>query len=227
VKDHHEFAIFYNAFIDKKKPDLGVAIIQEQMEQVFQSGHKSTLLYYNIIGVNYTEPICPKGMACTKLRYLDQGNEVDTLQDLYSFCQTHATHYVVYLHDKGSLHPSASNHKVRKMATSMALSDACRSMTTTECTVCTSVYQFLPHGHTPGNHWIASCDYVQTLIAPRDFECKRRNMYVDLIQHPEILDKDFPCLQTLLFDGFNTETKNYSATNINYWELADMLWRHG
>jgi hypothetical protein len=226
------FVIFYNAFISPKSPGRGVAIIQEQMLQIYNSpSHRYTPIYYNLIGLNYTEsPLCPRAdMKCHQLKYMEQGNEEDTLQDLYEYCVSHPTEHVIYLHDKGSLHPTANNHKVRKMATTAALSNACRSVADLRdssdddtCSVCATKYQFLPHGHAPGNHWTANCRYIRTLIPPRDFEAKRRQMYVDLLDssltektETVMHEKTFPCLDAALQlkASFDIEDGKYDGEN--------------
>lgn len=220
-QNNSEFVIFYNAYISPKKPGLGIAIIQEQMLQIYNSrNHRYTPVYYNMIGVNYTEnDLCQPDMNCHQLKYMLQGNEEDTLQDLFDYCVAHPSDHVIYLHDKGSLHPSANNHKIRKMATTAALSDACRSMAThhsnsSRCSVCATKYQVLPHGHSPGNHWTASCQYVRTLIPPRDFEEKRRRMYLYLLQQ-EKEQTLFPCLDKVLQlkASFDSKDGTYHGEN--------------
>lgn len=49
-----------------------------------------------------------------------------------------------------------------------ALSKECANLPNT-CNVCSSRMSPIPHPHTPGNMWLARCDYVSKLINPRQF----------------------------------------------------------
>jgi len=58
---------------------------------------------------------------------------------------------------------------MRKFLTRGALSQVCMNMPLS-CNVCSSRMSPLPFAHTPGNMWLARCDYVNTLIDPLKFE---------------------------------------------------------
>ena len=98
---------------------------------------------------------------------------------------------VIYLHSKGSYRPFPNNDKLRRFLTRGALSNECASIhhtsqqsssssTTTSttasstacsvCNVCSSRMSPIPHSHTPGNMWLAKCNYIQYLYEPYQFE---------------------------------------------------------
>jgi hypothetical protein len=146
--DH--LAVFYNIFIPPtlRNPTRVVnKIILEQLHQVEESAYRK--VFYNLIGYNWTKPLCSKSLNCTRIKHLTEGNEVDTLQDLYEYCLNHQNDTVVYIHDKGSFHAEKMNRKNRRIATKAALSYACHSHS--ECNVCATRMQFNPHWHAPSN----------------------------------------------------------------------------
>jgi hypothetical protein len=193
--------IFYNAFVNPKSPDFSRIIIDDQIQQVYNSSQRNTTLYYNILGYPVNESICPPDMDCRKQRYIPEGDEVETLQDLYQYCLQHINDTVIYLHDKGSFSPTMRNNYVRRLGTLSATSEACGrdKMSELNCNICIMKLQYLPNPHTQGNHWAAHCSYVSTLIPPKDYEIKRRTMFKDLKQSTELLSK-MDCFYTLL-DG--------------------------
>lgn len=124
------------------------------------------------------------------------GDEALTLHSLWRYCIDHPDRRVVYLHSKGSYHPSADNDRLRHFLTRGALSYQCAGRhyssvgnvggnilgnttnttnTTTptpvvvRCSVCSTRFSPYPHPHTPGNMWAADCDYVSTLLDPQTF----------------------------------------------------------
>jgi hypothetical protein len=199
-----KFVIFYNAYVNPKSPNASLEIMSEQMEQVYNSSHRNASVYYNILGHDITEndKFCKKGMDCRKLRYIHNGDEVETLHDLYSHCLVHPNDTVIYLHDKGSFNSMGRNHAVRRLGTLSSTSEACRSMATThvdKCNICVGKFHFLPNPHTQGNLWTAQCSYISKLIPPKDYELKRRTMLMDLKHNHKRLHK-FGCFYTLL-DG--------------------------
>ena len=101
------------------------------------------------------------------------GNEVDTLQKLWEFCNNNSQNnleqqMVVYLHSKGSFHPSEDNDNLRRFLTRGALSHECATLPH-NCTVCSSRMSPIPHSHTSGNMWLAKCSYIQQLLDPDTF----------------------------------------------------------
>ena len=104
----------------------------------------------------------------TLLQHLDEGSELVTLTSLWRHCLGNQDDIVVYLHSKGSFHPSAENDQLRRFITRGALSPECASLPST-CDVCASRMSPVPHPHTSGNMFLARCSYVSRLMAPDPF----------------------------------------------------------
>ena len=102
------------------------------------------------------------------LEHFNKGNEDRTLHALWEYCRTNKNSdaKVVYLHSKGSFHPHSRNDMMRRFLTEGALSHECAKLPDS-CNVCSSRMSPLPHPHTPGNMWLARCDYVAKLIDPQ------------------------------------------------------------
>jgi len=100
---------------------------------------------------------------------------------------------VVYLHSKGAYSNTIENTKLRFFLTAGALSDDCTNGIATtssspqqqqppqkqppRCNVCSSRFSPLPHPHTSGNMWTASCDYIQKLFEPSKFQQRMRRFH--------------------------------------------------
>jgi hypothetical protein len=74
----------------------------------------------------------------------ESGGEQLTLRALWDYCGNNTSSKVVYLHSKGSFHPSRPNDKLRKYLTRGALSEECLNLPDT-CDVCASRMSPLPH----------------------------------------------------------------------------------
>lgn len=200
-----KFVIFYNAYVNPKSTNTSLQIMKEQMEQVYNSSHRNATVYYNILGRDIdakSDGFCKEGMDCRKMRFIHNGDEVETLQDLYNHCIAHTNDTVIYLHDKGSFNGMGRNHAVRRLGTLSSTSEACRSIAhnnSKTCNICVSKFHFLPNAHTQGNLWTAQCSYISTLIPPKEYELKRRVMFTELKHNHKVLTK-FGCFYTLL-DG--------------------------
>ena len=70
-------------------------------------------------------------------KYLEEGDEGETLHSLWKYCRRKKHAKVVYLHSKGSFHPSKSNDRLRRFLTEGALSKECAELPN-ECNVCSS-----------------------------------------------------------------------------------------
>jgi hypothetical protein len=74
------------------------------------------------------------------------------------------------MHTKGSFHDSPQNTILRQFLTNAIFSDACLAFgNDDECDVCSARFSPLPHWHTSGNMWIATCGHVRKLLAPKEF----------------------------------------------------------
>jgi hypothetical protein len=173
-------AIFMNAFIAPHNPTLSVDIVHEQLRQLANATHhEDPNIFYNIIGHNHTEPLCPEGLNnCKKLAYYEKANEEVTLQALHNHCTKHEDDFVIYIHNKGSFHSGGKNTRLRRIATKGAFSEACSSIqeSNSTCNVCAFRFQTVPFSHVPGNFWAANCRYVRKLVPPRFYERARRDL---------------------------------------------------
>ena len=163
--------VFYNLFVNNKKDASRVMdIVSEQKSFLLPEYHKS--FYVQSMGgvqLNITNT--------TILGHRPKGNEVITLHSLWKFCKKNPqTEKVVYLHSKGSFHPKPKNTRLRKFLTAGALSEEC-ALVGTQCNVCSTRFSPLPHPHTPGNMWLARCDYIRKLIDPLQFEETMNSIY--------------------------------------------------
>ena len=163
--------VFYNLFVNNEEDaSLVMDIVSEQKSFFMPEYHKS--FYVQSMGgiqLNITN--------ATILGHRPKGNEVITLHSLWEFCKKNPeTEKVVYLHSKGSFHPSPENTILRKFLTAGALSEEC-ALVGTQCNVCSTRFSPLPHPHTPGNMWLARCDYIRNLIDPLQFEETMNSIY--------------------------------------------------
>lgn len=167
--------VFYNVYVHHKNTNkiaLAKDIVQEQMAQL-RPEHK---VYVRSIG----SPIDVGGDDdATILRHDETGSELETLELLWQHCLEHTDDTVVYIHNKGSLHPSEQNDMLRKFLTRGALSKECSAMPST-CDICSSRMSPIPHPHTSGNMWVAKCDYVQKLMNPQELGSQMTSIYSDL-----------------------------------------------
>jgi hypothetical protein len=138
-----EYAIFYNVYMEPgsqgRRRQTSLQSLREHLEQIANSTFGQSTLYYNMIGSNDTAFVRSYShqMDVRLIRHMETGQEVDTLQDLYNFCQDRPNVTVVYLHNKGSFHPSKANDKVRRLTTRSATSEPCRSISSDpRCTSC-------------------------------------------------------------------------------------------
>ena len=153
--------VFYNVFVQPGRSSSAKEIIKEQMALL----HPKHKVFVRSIGLRVDV------QNATHIRHDENGGEPGTLGLLWDHCRERndPSEKVVYIHNKGSFHPSKKNHLMRKFLTRGALSQVCMNMPLS-CNVCSSRMSPLPFAHTPGNMWLARCDYVNTLIDPLKFE---------------------------------------------------------
>lgn len=105
------------------------------------------------------------------LGHREQGTELVTLRFLWNYCnQNEDIIKIVYLHSKGSFTQNDANDDLRRFLTAGALSQECANVADKSCNVCSSRFSPIPHPHTPGNMWLATCAYVRKLKDPHKFE---------------------------------------------------------
>ena len=169
-------AIFYNVYIKPQSPHRSMDLVKEQLNQIRNAtGHKSTQIYYNMIG----SPLFTKKTLCSncqQLGYYERAQEVVTLQEMYDYCQKHPSDLVTYLHNKGSFHPSAGANVTRRLSTRGVLSEECQSLAVEKCNLCSASFSTFPHSHVPGNIFTAECRYISQLVPPVNYEQRRRDI---------------------------------------------------
>jgi hypothetical protein len=159
----NKILVFYNLFVAGTEDEERVQdIVNEQLAVLDPQLH---YINASITSLGHPLPRIPDQM--TREHIVEGGDEGETLHALWNYCRSNNNHdtKVVYLHSKGSFHPSEQNDKLRRFLTEGALSGECAHLPDT-CNVCSSRMSPLPHPHTPGNMWLARCDYVAKLVDP-------------------------------------------------------------
>lgn len=175
--DKRRVSIFYNIFISPANVTNGLRIVNEQLEARYKSALAAAPLYYTQIGAANVSIDCPP--PCTRIRAVEEGNEVLTLQTLYEHCLSHPSELVVYIHNKGSFTETPQNEKLRRLLTQAVFSDECAAMPPDSgCDTCSARFKALPFFSMPGNMFVAECAYVVMLRPPKTFqEYKERTIH--------------------------------------------------
>jgi len=153
------FAVFYNIYIPRDKGqeaiERSLAVVDDQMAQVGESyaashQNKPVNVFFNTIGQSgilnntYMAQVCSdrSNMRCIHMKHYDEGFEDLTLQRLYEYChrQSDPDHRVVYMHNKGSFHPSSLNHWWRRHMTMAATNELCLNPTNLTCSTCGLIF---------------------------------------------------------------------------------------
>ncbi|KAL3780466.1 hypothetical protein ACHAWO_011789 [Cyclotella atomus] len=161
--------VFYNVYADPDRIDNARDIVSEQMQHIMPE-HR---VFVRSIGAQF--PI----ENATRIQHDQEGSEFETLGILWNYCHDspHAENdTVVYIHNKGSFHPSKVNTMFRRFITPGALSRECSEMPP-ECNICSFRFSPLPHPHSPGNMWAARCNYIKLLLDPNKFEWEMERFY--------------------------------------------------
>lgn len=169
-----DLAIFYNAYIPSSNISNALRIIKEQLASRASSPtlNMSTLYYTHIGALNVTFPPCNN---CILLNAVPEGDEVLTLQALHDYCTVNPSGRAIYVHAKGSFTLNERNERLRRVLTKGAFSDECTKMPRYKpgngetCNVCMGKFVGMPFHCSPGNMFVAECEYVKHLIPPRDF----------------------------------------------------------
>lgn len=172
--------VFYNVFTQAAADGPQVrAIVDEQLARL-RPEHD-----VRVRAIGAAPSLPPRARL---VRHDAAGTEVDTLDLLWEHCQdpAQAARKVVYLHSKGSYHPSLKNRRLRRFLTRGALSRECAALPDT-CDVCSSRMSPVPHPHTSGNMWLARCDYVRRLARPSLFRTAMDQVanYTDIHETPD------------------------------------------
>ena len=154
------FTTLYLFVSSPKDSERVLGLVQKQLEMVQPDSH----ILVNSIGTPLAIP------NTISLKHVDKGDEVNTLYDIWNYCQDHRDSDVIYLHSKGSFHNTKENAALRTYITAGATSGECARMRQLGCNFCSSRMSPIPHPHTSGNMWRAQCSYVAKLPNPKTFE---------------------------------------------------------
>eukprot|EP00928_Gymnodinium_smaydae_P016597 TRINITY_DN1624_c0_g2_i4.p1 TRINITY_DN1624_c0_g2~~TRINITY_DN1624_c0_g2_i4.p1 ORF type:complete len:362 (+),score=21.29 TRINITY_DN1624_c0_g2_i4:145-1086(+) len=167
--------VFYNVYKDPSDTiSLADDIVKEQISYLRPEHSK---VFVNSIG----SPV--EVQNASLIQHRKTGGEMDTLALLWQHCQEHVEDTVVYMHNKGSFHPSETQGRWRRFLSRGALSEECSNMPAS-CDVCSSRMSPLPHVHCPGNMWAARCAYIQKLLERTEFQ-KKMDSYHANKTYPE------------------------------------------
>jgi hypothetical protein len=114
-------------------------------------------------------------IECRQLGHLSNSDESFVLDQMHQYCQSHPAEHVVYLHSKGSYHPSPLNENWRCALTMAATAKECIEPPNDQCDVCGALFYTQFTTFVPGNMFSAKCSYVLKLLSPLvDFPVKHR-----------------------------------------------------
>jgi hypothetical protein len=139
TRPEKDIPVFYNLYVNNASDADGIKLVSDIIQEQFsflKAHHKP--VFVNSIGKEFPIP------NTTLLKHYEEASEVVTLRSLWQFCLTHNDTNVVYLHSKGSFHPSPQNDHFRRLITLGALSDQCATLPST-CNVCSSRFSPFPH----------------------------------------------------------------------------------
>jgi hypothetical protein len=197
----NQTAIFLNAYIpptDQYKgkewetsENVSLGIVSDQLSQIAESyaGSRGVTVYVttvakDVLNATRLNDICEKAtggrVKCTHLTHVQKGGELDTLAGLYEYCHTVSpTTRVVYMHNKGSFHPSGKNTNWRRAMTAATVTRDCLKPPDDSCDVCGLQFAAPPKMFgmlMPGNFFSASCQYVNQLHHPKEFKWRMTTM---------------------------------------------------
>jgi hypothetical protein len=152
--------VFYNLYVHANATEAEIArvktVVFDQLANLKPIHHP---VYVHSIGRKLLIP------NTILLQHHETAGETVTLHSLWNYCKKNIDSKVVYLHSKGSFHPTQENELFRPFLTAGALSAECASLPE-NCNVCSTRFSPYPHPHTPGNMWLARCEYVSKLLDP-------------------------------------------------------------
>lgn len=189
-------AVFYNLYVgrDDHKLQYALRLVNRQI-QLLRSTAKwhSVPLFYTHIGnpkANFNFD-----SNAHLLKYTPAADESATLDELHSYCQENTNALVLYIHSKGTFHPSYANDIYRTFNMRGATSPECvnaltrdmdedgnnnDSNTAAQFNVCGSRFSAFPHYHFPGNMFLAKCSYVQRLVRPSELPQKMKEIVQEM-----------------------------------------------
>ena len=171
--DKNKIVIFYNLYVSSVKEIPRVQqIFDEQMRHWNATRHGPVLVTSIAVPLpNLTTSNNNAAPPITLQSWRKAGMEAEgALDNLYDYCLEHPNARVAYLHSKGSYHATWQNERFRRVLTRAALSAECaQAIASSQCNVCSMRFSPIPHFHSPGNMWVATCEYIQQLQRPMEF----------------------------------------------------------
>mmetsp|Transcript_25374 Transcript_25374/g.38788 ORF Transcript_25374/g.38788 Transcript_25374/m.38788 type:complete len:348 (-) Transcript_25374:389-1432(-) len=177
--------VFYNLFIKGPEDEERVKTLVD--EQLAYFDPEDSQYHEDILVTSIGHPLSNFTHGTIR-EHTDTGSEALTIHAIWEFCKANPHHEqkVVYLHSKGSYHDTSGNKRLRPFLTRGALSKECSNLPD-KCNVCSSRMSPIPHPHTPGNMWLARCDYIAKLVDPTiDFKSEAND-------YPNQIAYDNPC----------------------------------
>lgn len=151
---------------------------------------KRLRVYYTTIGHaqggEVVKEICSQfsHLSCIHTEHYDAGQEEVTLQKVLDYCTFPMNHdsFVIYLHSKGTFHPSQRQNNWRHHLTHAATSQECllnlkERKSTPESPaphICGLYFAFSKSPFFPGNMWAAKCAYVKDLAPLPKYEMETK-----------------------------------------------------
>lgn len=184
-------AVFINAYIPEENKETRVVtaqnalqILREQIGQINNSYAQKHNVSVNLVTVgrdfdnnsNIVDKLCAdtSGGWVKCIPHSGGSGELDTLQLLHNYCLTAPdTARAIYIHNKGSFHPSPKNDRWRRSMTDAVVSEGCLNPPNSSCNACGLLFEAPPRLFTllfPGNFFAASCQYIKRLLPPLYFE---------------------------------------------------------
>jgi hypothetical protein len=193
---HRIGPIFYNVYLpseDLEKLQNALRIVEEQMRQrKWSDPSLQSPVWYTLIGSttssssNLTD-LC--GPNCRQIGHVTEGDEVNTLQALWEYCQDHPEQLISYIHDKGSFHSTENNEKTRRTATKSALdcrTEMMKQPDLSQFNVCAGTMIVLPQYLCQANMWTAKCKYIRDLVRPTGYATAMQDFYDHVILSSEV-----------------------------------------
>ena len=195
---HNLGPIFYNVYLPGESFDQqqnALRIVTEQMKQrQWSDPSMQSPVWYILIGSgNMTDSACAPN--CRRIAHVAVGDEVNTLQALWEYCQDHPDKLISYLHDKGSFHATENNEKSRRTATKSALdcrTEMLKRPGLSDYNVCAGTMIILPQYLCQANMWTAKCSYIRDLYRPTEYATALQKFYDDVLSNEE-----HSCLQPI------------------------------
>jgi len=205
------FALFYHIAIPNARDgslvsenDLPDALdmVKHQLEIVTSSFVTSqsnpVSLFYSVAGHQASDPssessqivhtlmakLCRNAhLYCRPLLQFEQNYEGETLRQLHRFCHRYPSYRVSYFHNQApvQLRNERGNSNLIRHMTQAVTSKLCLQPEKESCNVCGLVFYTMWTFFFPGNFFVASCEYVNKLLPPDEFEGRMKDVVIQLI----------------------------------------------